>query len=355
MKIKLSQIEIGKFTVRDDIENEYLKELKESLKADGQWNPIIARPIDGKYELIAGHTRFQAAKELGWNDIEATVRDLTDEEADVLALKTNLMRSDMSEIEEGKVIQRYVDRYGLTRDAIAKKIGKSAHWVGARLSLVLKLSDFVRKAVESTEITSEQAVRIASLETFEEQDEFCKYLINNKIAAGKPTEIALKRFKNKTVFTIGYAGKKIDDFIKILKENKIDYVIDIRASAQSKEKPEFNKDVLKRSLAQAGIKYEEHHELGVHWVVQQPYKAGYFKLECFKQWYQWSIDTLDETTHKTWNLDKLCNHFKDIGKCAFMCMEQYAKPLRNQEYHCHRDLLADMIMETGLFSERIDL
>jgi len=354
MKIKLSQIKIGKFTVRDDIENEYLKELKDSFKKDGQWDPIIVRPSDGDYELVSGHTRFQAAKEIGWNDLEATVRDLTDEEADILALKTNLMRSDMSEEEEGKVIQRYIERYKLSQREIAEKVGKSQNWVNDRLNLVMKLTEYVKSLISKKLITPWQASFISGLKP-NEQDEFAKFLVENKIPAGRPTEEALKRFKNKTIFTIGYAGKSIDEFIKILKENNIDHVIDIRASDKSKEKPEFNGEVLKRSLNHEGIKYEHYPELGVHFVVQQPYKTGYFKLECFKQWYQWNIDTMakDSPRHKT--LEDIIEHLKDIGKCALMCMEQYAKPLRNQEYHCHRDILADMILKTEIFSERIDL
>lgn len=348
LKIKLSQIKMGNFTVRDDIESEYLKELKESMKNDGQWDSIIVRPSDGKYEVIAGHTRFQSAKELGWTEIEATVKDLSDEEADILALKTNLMRSDMSESEEGKVILRYIERYGLTQDAIAKKIGKSQKWIHKRLSLVSDMSEHVRELFESNKITAEQAYRISSLKTEAEQDEFADYIVHNKIPAGRPTDEALKRFKNKTIFTIGYEGKDIDDFIKILKENKIDYVIDIRASIESKHKPEFNGKVLERSLKHQDIKYEHYPELGIHYVVQEPYKKGYLKLECLEQWYKWNIDNNVE-------FEKLVEHFKDIGKCIFLCMEKYATPLRNQEYHCHRHVLAEMIMKTELFSERIDL
>ena len=339
---------MGNFTVRDDIESEYLKELKESMKDDGQWNPIIVRPSDGKYEVIAGHTRFQSAKELGWNDIDATVKDLSDEEADVLALKTNLMRKDMSEMEEGNVISRYIERYGLTHEQIANKLGKSRRWVSGRLSLVLHVSDYVKKLLEEGKLTAWQCALISSIENNNEQDEFAKYLVDNEIPSGRPTELALKRFKNKTIFTIGYEGKEIDDFVSILKENKIDTVIDIRASTESKHKPEFNGKVIERTLKDKGIRYEHYPELGIHYVVQEPYKKGYLKLECLKQWYNWNIETNVE-------FDKIVNHFKDSGKCVLLCMEKYATPLRNQEYHCHRHVLAEMIIKSKLFSERIDL
>lgn len=353
MKIKLSQVKMGNFTVRDDIEGEYLKELKESLKNDGQWDPIIVRPSNGGYEVIAGHTRFQAAKELGWNDIEAAVKDLSDEEADFLALKTNLMRKDMSEIEEGKVLQRIMIKHKVSERAVADKLGKSRNWVSRRVTLVLDIIEEVQKALEDGKISMEHANLISQInqEKFndwqEKQKEFLIQIIDNNWTRDE-TRKQLKRFFNQTIFTIGYEGKDIDEFIKILKDNNIDVVIDVRASNESKHKPEFNGKILDRSLKQHNINYEHYPELGIHFVVQEPYKQGYLKLECLEQWYKWNIDN-------NVDFDKLVNHFKDAGKCVLLCMEKYATPLRNQEYHCHRHVLAEMIMKTGLFSERMDL
>ena len=76
MKIRISKIDDSAFTVREKLNQEPLDELKESLKEDGQWDPIIVRQKGERYEVIAGHRRVQAAKELGWAEIEATVRRL---------------------------------------------------------------------------------------------------------------------------------------------------------------------------------------------------------------------------------------------------------------------------------------
>ncbi|MCK4443785.1 MAG: ParB/RepB/Spo0J family partition protein, partial [Thermoplasmata archaeon] len=198
MKIRLNQIRIGKFKVREEMNKDYFEELKDSLKQDGQWNPVIVRPSGDKgYELISGHTRFKAAKELGWKEIDATVRDLSDEEAEFLALKTNLVRAGLSEIDEGRVIKKIIDEFQLTQTDIAKRLGKSPTWVAKRLSLVLKVVEEVQEALSKGSITLEHASLIAQIseERFddweEKQREFLRMIIKSEWSRDE-TRIQLK-------------------------------------------------------------------------------------------------------------------------------------------------------------------
>ena len=88
MKIRISKIDDAAFNVRETLNQEPLDELKNSLKEDGQWDSILIRPNGETFELIAGHRRLQAAKELGWTEIEASIKDVNDTEALLIALKT---------------------------------------------------------------------------------------------------------------------------------------------------------------------------------------------------------------------------------------------------------------------------
>jgi len=361
MKIKISKIDIGKYTVREELNKEQLEMIKNSLKTDGQWNPIIVRPSkNGRYELIAGHYRFEAAKNLGWNEVEATVKDLSDEDAYFLALKTNLMRKDMDEIEEAGVIKKIMDKYDLSQREIAKKIGKSDTWVLRRLALVLKITDEVQNALKEGKISAEHAALVARIseETGdgwkEKQNQFLNLIIKNKWSRDE-TRIQLKRFLNDTIFTIGYQEKTLEEFIEILKNNKIEYLVDIRYSAKSEKKPEFNDKILEKELRLHGIKYEHVPQLGVPFLIQNPYIEGKLKLECVEQWYRWYIKS-----HKDFDFNTFLEKIKNSGRTVLMCMEKYAKPIRNQEYGCHRDILANIILEIEkngmkLFEERIDL
>lgn len=355
MKIKISQIDEGRFQVRDEIDNEYLKEIKDSLKTDGQWNPIIVRPKEnGKgYETVAGHCRLQAAKKLGWKEIEAEVKDLSDEEADFLSLKTNLVRSSLSEMEEARVINRIIEKYDLTYEEVGKTLNKSKSWIANRLGLILRVVKEVQESLAAKQISADHVALISKIgekrfkDWEDKQREFLDMILKNKWTRDE-TRIQLKRFFNTAIFTIGYQGREIDDFIKVLKENEIEVLLDARHSVESQYKPEFSGKLLARELKKNGIVYEHRPELGIPYIVQNPYKDGDLSFKCLDQWYRWHIK-------KEVDFQKIVEKIKDSGKTAIMCMERYAEAKKDQKYHCHRHILANLFNETLLFPERIDL
>ena len=354
MKIKIANIEIGNFVIREKFDDDHVKEILESFKVDGQWNPIIVRPKeDGRYELIAGHYRLQAGKELGWEEIEATIKDLTDEDADVLSLKTNLMHSDMTATEKGKVINKIITKYKITQDELAKRLGISQPLISNLLTLALSLHEDVSTALSNGKINYSVAAIIGSLE-FNKQPKFLEIILERKISKSADASKLKAKFLNDTIYTIGYQGKKSIDFIEILKNNEIEILIDVRFSAKSTMKPEFNKDVLKRELERNKIKYRHYPELGIPYLIQNPYKDGKFSVDCLKQWYKWHIENEVE-------FDNVIKYLKDSGRSVLMCMEKYAKRMRDQKYPCHRDILADLILNYKTsdlllkFEKRIDL
>ena len=354
MKIKITNIDVGKFAIREKFDEKHVKEILESFKVDGQWNPIIVRSIgDGRYELIAGHYRLQAAKELGWDEVEALVKDLADVDASFLSLKTNIMHSDMTAREQGLVLQKIVEKYKLSGSEVARRLNVSQTWVNKRIRLTLNLHETVITALENNEINFDVASIIGSVDSTQ-QPMLLEIIIAHKIS--KPTDATkLKnKFLNDTIYTIGYQERNSSEFIKILKNNKIDVLIDVRFSAKSERKPEFNKDILKRELERSNIKYRHYPELGIPYNIQTPYKEGKFSIDCLKQWYSWHIESEVE-------FDNIIKYLKDSGRPVLMCMERYAKKMRAQKYNCHRDILASMILKyTTLdsllkFGKRIDL
>lgn len=354
MKIKISKISIGKFSIRDKFEEEHIKEIVESFKIDGQWNPIIVRPNkDGKYELIAGHYRLQAAKELGWEEIEAIVKDLDEIDADVLSLKTNIMHSEMTATERGKVINKIITKYGISQAELSKKLGISQSQISRLLTLALSLHKSVADALNTNNINYGVASIIGSLD-IKDQPEFLKIIIDRKITQPSEATLLKAKYLNNTIYTIGYQGKNSEDFIEILKNNKIKILIDARHSAKSEKKPQFNKEILERELKRNTIDYYHYPELGIPFNIQTPYKEGMLSFDCLKQWYNWHIENEVE-------LDKIVKFIKESGRTVLMCMEKYAKKMRDQKYACHRDILADIIIDFNTsdsllkFSHRNDL
>lgn len=349
MKIKISNIDESAFTIRDKLDTEYLTELKSSLKDDGQWDPILVRAgKNGKYELIAGHNRVQAAKEIGWSEIDATVKDLNDVDAMFLSLKTNLIRQDMTPMEQGIVLNEIMIKHPeYTGRELSRKLGKDEGWVGKRVRLALKLHKSVSDALSDDKITFSVAQIIGSMELLL-QEAFLLYILKNNISADRDVAIAKQRYLNNTIFSIGYEGKDIKQFIEALQNNGIENLIDVRFSAESQFKPDFNKTILTRELDRVKIKYSHRPDLGVPHEWQNPYKAGAVPVECLEKFYKWKMN--NEVDFK-----KTVDDMKNSGKTVLMCMERYAKPQREQKIFCHRSILADLILETKEFKERIDL
>lgn len=258
MKIKISKIDESAFAVREKVDPECIKELKESLKEDGQWDPILVRPKGDKYELIAGHNRVMATKELGWDEIEATVRDLSDKEAMLLSLKTNLLRQEMSQVEQGRVLRDITLNCGLSGADLAKIIGKSQPWVTRRIQLALHES--VSKTLVNGDISNTIALIIATVEK-SIQPVLLNLLKSKNITNEEDAKRERDRLLNNTIYTIGYEGRESEQFIELLKKDGIEHPIDVRLSAESQYKPEFNKTILAKALTAAKIKYTHSPEL----------------------------------------------------------------------------------------------
>lgn len=371
MKINLDKIVISPFSLREKMDEEHLNAIVESFKVDGQWDPIIVRPRpDGKYELISGEYRVRAALNIGWNEIEATVRDIDDLEASFLSLKTNLIRRSMEPIEESKAIKRYMDDFNLTQEQVAEKLGKHRTWVGQRLALVLKIIKEVQQALAKGKISPDHAVLISRL-TVEKEGEimpdtrkqkvFLDVILERKLSRDEAREV-LKWIQNDTIYTIGYEGKNLDEFIKILEEKKIDVLLDIRESGKSRYKPEFNEDILEREFKKISILYDRRPELGVVYDVRMPYMEGWFSHDCFEQWYKWSVRGRREGGNVKDLIVELVKDLKAHGKVCLMCEETYSQPKGPQKHYCHRHFLAEMILEYEdpeepllKFEKRVDL
>lgn len=153
----------GGLNPRRRFDSEHIKELAGSIKRDGLWNPIIVRECsDGKYDLIAGECRLRAVKRIGLVNIRARILRIDDEEAKLLALKTNVMRRDLNPVEEGQGIRKLVD-IGWSLKKIAKNLNKSLTWVYTRLKLAENGSEGLQNAVLTEQITFTSAVKISEL------------------------------------------------------------------------------------------------------------------------------------------------------------------------------------------------
>ena len=135
--IPLTDIHSGRYQPRLSFNEEALQKLAESIKAQGLMQPVILRPRpQGGYELVAGERRWRAAQLAGLSDVPAVVKQVSDQEASVMALVENLQREDLGPLEKAGAMQRLREKFGLTQEEIAQSLGKSRPAVANALRLL---------------------------------------------------------------------------------------------------------------------------------------------------------------------------------------------------------------------------
>lgn len=156
MVVETSKLFVGKTNVRKSPGD--VGDLVDSIKEKGILEPVLARPIGGRYELVVGSRRFEAAKIVGLKKVPAVVRPMTDEEAIIVSLVENIQRRDIEPEEEYDAIMalRKVNPrvYG-TSEQVAKALGKSRRYVDDRINAVEAVRS-IRKETKA-DITVKQA------------------------------------------------------------------------------------------------------------------------------------------------------------------------------------------------------
>lgn len=121
---------------RSDMDPASLEELSFSIREAGLLEPIVVRHVGDHFELVAGERRWRACRQIGWSEIPAIVRGFQDHESLEAALIENLQRADLNAVEEARAYQVLVDKYGLTHEGIAKKVGKDRSTVSNLLRIL---------------------------------------------------------------------------------------------------------------------------------------------------------------------------------------------------------------------------
>jgi ParB family chromosome partitioning protein len=135
-QISLADIVPSPLQPRREFAREALEELVDSIRQRGIIQPLIVRPVNRQYELIAGERRWRAAKEVGLSEAPAIVRQATDLEVLELSLIENLQRADLNPIEEAQAYSRLANEFGTRQEEIAQKVGKSRASVANAMRLL---------------------------------------------------------------------------------------------------------------------------------------------------------------------------------------------------------------------------
>ncbi len=136
-ELPLDRIERSRYQPRREFDPETLRELADSIAAQGVLQPIVVRPIaGGRHEIIAGERRWRASQQAGLDTIPVIVREVDEQAAIAIALIENIQRDDLNPLEEAGALERLLDEFGLTHQQVAEAVGKSRTTVTNLLRLL---------------------------------------------------------------------------------------------------------------------------------------------------------------------------------------------------------------------------
>lgn len=188
--LAIADIEPNRYQPRRDFDQEKLQELADSIRVHGVVQPIIVRPAEPGYELIAGERRWRAAQMAGLSEMPAVVRSLSDGEAMEIALIENIQRQDLNPIEEARAFQRLIAEFGLTQEEVSKRVARSRPQVTNTLRL-LQLSPEIQEYVSRGTLTMGHARAMLSL-NLEQQTALAARVIKEGLSV-RQVEESVKR------------------------------------------------------------------------------------------------------------------------------------------------------------------
>ena len=265
--IELRMIKPSKFPVRysDPKNSPDMANLKQSIKQHGLLQPIVVRPLEHGFEIVAGHRRFAACKSLRWRFIPCKIREFSDKHAYEIQLTENLQRKTMDPIEEAEAYQRYIVDFGWggTSD-LAKKIGKSEEYVSHRIQL-LKLPNDVKGQVNCNNLSVSQALEITTADPSVKSD-LAMDAVNNNLTVRqirkikhtlKQDDYAHTRSKEDQIIKKGSLALKIT-------LSRLDDLIEDAHSTNEKERVDLIKFLMTlrrnvHSMIDDAIKYNKEH------------------------------------------------------------------------------------------------
>ena len=135
--LDITQIRPGRYQPRRVMVEDELRELAESIRAQGLIQPVIVRELGlSDYELIAGERRWRACQLAGLSEIPAVIKAVNDEAALAMGIIENIQRADLNPVEEAQGYKRLVDEFGLTHENLAQAVGKSRSAISNSLRLL---------------------------------------------------------------------------------------------------------------------------------------------------------------------------------------------------------------------------
>ena len=205
VEIKIDELRSNPYQPRKVFDEEALKELADSIKEHGVFQPIIVKKSIKGYEIIAGERRTRASKMAGLVTVPAIIREFDDTEMMEIALLENLQREDLNAIEEATAYVKIMDSKNLTHEELAKVLGKSQSYVTNMIGL-LRLPSEIKDMVINNKLSMTHARILSKMSNPEIIKNLANRIINEGLSVRDLEEIA--------------KGNDIDKVVKVKRKIK---------------------------------------------------------------------------------------------------------------------------------------
>jgi len=148
---------------RKSFDDAKLQELAASIREKGVIQPLVVRKVDDYYQIIAGERRWRAAQRAGLHEVPVVIQDVSEDWALEAALIENIQREDLNPIEESMAYRNLMQRFDLTQEEVAKRVGKERSTVANALRL-LRLPEMVQADVINGRMSMGHARALLALE-----------------------------------------------------------------------------------------------------------------------------------------------------------------------------------------------
>jgi ParB family chromosome partitioning protein len=193
LTLPVSRIRPGRYQPRTKMDQQALAELAASIRSQGLMQPLLVRPIDrDRYELVAGERRLRASRLAERTTIPAIVRDTSDGDQLELALIENVQRADLNPVEEALAYRELIDRFGLSHEAVARRVGKSRVAISNALRL-LELAPATRDAIIDGRISEGHGRALAALTSHALQRAVLAVVLSRHLSVRQTEELVRRK------------------------------------------------------------------------------------------------------------------------------------------------------------------
>ena len=228
VEISLDDLRANPYQPRKNFDEEALRELSESIRVHGVFQPIIVKKSIKGYEIIAGERRVRASKMAGLKTIPAIIKDFSDDEMMQIALLENLQRENLTAIEEAKAYKSIIESLNITQDELAKRVGKSRSHVTNILGL-LKLPTSVQDMVLYNKLSMGHARVLSKLDDKDQIEDLANKIVEEDLSVralesmiyDNPSSQKEKNIKEKNEeykYIENYLKEKLGTSVKINKD-----------------------------------------------------------------------------------------------------------------------------------------